>query len=92
MAYTKKQREMRRCKKIKANGEQCRGSSKLKSEFCSLHWYQHSRELPKTEAERTAAKIRRARRRAEPQKRATCQCEAFAFPHRLSSGRCKYPR
>lgn len=89
MAYTKKQREARQCRVIKSNGERCRGFAKIDSERCSLHSYSHRRELPRSEAERKTAAYRRARRRAEPQRRAVCNCKHLPYPHRFSSsGAC----
>jgi hypothetical protein len=90
MAYNEKQKQMRRCRAIKSNGERCKGYAKIGGEYCTLHSYNHRRTLPKKN-ERAAAAARRAKRRAQPQRRFTCNCSAFPFPHRLSSGGCRYP-
>ena len=91
MAYNEKQRKLRRCKKIKANGEQCRSYSKIDGDGrCALHLYDHkTKVLPKAN-EREATRIRRAKN-VKPQKRTTCSCDAYSFVHRLSSGFCAYP-
>jgi hypothetical protein len=76
---------------VKANGEQCKGYSTLDSDACSFHSYDHkTKKLPKAN-EREAARLRRAKRRSQPQRRAVCNCPAYRFPHRLSSGFCRYP-
>jgi hypothetical protein len=91
MAYTEKQKKLRRCKVVKANGEQCRSYSKIGFDRCALHLYDHkTKVLPKAN-EREAARIRREKRRAQGQKEATCTCSAYPFIHRLSSGFCRYP-
>jgi hypothetical protein len=90
MAYSEKQKQMRRCQWVKTDGSRCRGFSKLDSKYCSLHSYNHSRTLPKKN-ERDAARIRRDKKRAGKQRRFTCTCSAFPFPHRLASGGCRYP-
>lgn len=91
MAYTKRQREMRQCGVIKSNGERCKGFAKIGGERCSLHSYEHRRELPKTKTEREAARYRRAKKRAGNPRRAVCNCPAYPYTHRLSSGACRYP-
>jgi hypothetical protein len=91
MAYTEKQRKIRRCKVIKRDGSQCRSYSKIDGDGrCALHLYDHkTKVLPKAN-EREATRIRRAKN-VKPQKRATCTCSAYPFIHRLSSGFCAHP-
>src|SRR5262247_475798 len=88
--YTEKQRQMRRCKKLKKDGTQCKAYARVGGEHCTLHSYNHHRTLPKKN-ERGAARVRRAKKRAQTQPRAVCNCSAFPFTHRLSSGGCRFP-
>jgi hypothetical protein len=90
--YTEAQKRMRRCKKLKKNGEQCKGYARLDGDFCTLHsTYDPHAPRPKKGAERKASKYRRALKGAGKHRRATCSCPAFPFVHRLSSGGCRYP-
>src|SRR5262245_51566041 len=84
--YTARQKEMRRCKKLRKDGERCRAYARLDGEFCTLHsTYDPHRKRPKKGAERKASKYRRDQKRAGKQRRAVCNCEMLPYPHRFSS-------
>jgi hypothetical protein len=91
MAYSDKAKRLRRCKKVKADGSQCRAYARINGQFCPLHGYDHkTKKLPKKN-EREAAKIRRANKRAQTQPHQTCDCLAYGWRHRAGSGVCKFP-
>lgn len=91
MAYSDKAKRLRRCKKVKADGTQCRAYARINGQFCSLHGYDHkTKKLPKKN-EREAAKVKRAKKRAQTQPHQTCDCLAYNWRHRAGSGICKFP-
>ncbi len=91
MAYSNKAKQLRRCKKLKTDGTQCRAYARINGQFCSLHGYDHkTKKLPKKN-EREAARIRRVIKRAQTQPHQTCDCPAYGWRHRAGSGICKFP-
>src|SRR5262245_16044806 len=90
--YSEKAKALRRCKKLRVDGEQCRAYAKINENFCSLHSYDHrKKKLPKKGAERAVAAKRRAFKRSQTQRHQTCECLAYKFKHRAGSGVCNYP-
>jgi hypothetical protein len=88
--YTAKQKAMRRCKKLRKDGDRCKAYAKVGGDFCPLHASFDPKAPRPKKHERDAARVRREKRMGK-QRRAVCNCPAFDYPHRLSSGGCRYP-
>jgi hypothetical protein len=90
--YSEKAKALRRCKKLRVDGNQCRAWAKVDEDFCSLHSYDHrKKKLPKKGAERAAAAKRRAHKRAQTQRHQMCSCAAYSWKHRAGGGLCLFP-
>lgn len=90
--YSERQKNLRHCKALRKDGLRCKGWARIGGDYCSLHdGFDAKAPRPKKGAERKAAQYKRAKKLAGKQRRAVCNCSAFPFPHRLSSGGCRYP-
>src|SRR5262249_54078163 len=90
-----KAKQLRRCERIKADGQRCRNYSRLDSNVCGFHFHNPAIRRPKGR-ERGEAVMRRLKIRAgltswRKNKKKVCRCRAYNWPHRAGGGLCRWP-
>ena len=77
--YSEKFRAQRRCTALRKDGQPCRAYALWGAHVCLAH------------SDRQHRGPREQARHPAPRRPPACRCGAYAWPHRIGSGLCRYP-